>query len=94
MSQVIWKFNLEREVMQTIEMPKGAEILSIGSQETFGGLSQICIWAKVDPSAEKEKRTFAMYVTGHEMIDGKQKFLGRITFQVFEFHLFEWEKSS
>ena len=47
----IWKYQVEN----VIEMPKGAEILTVQVQTPFN----ICIWAKVDPEeTEMEKRKF------------------------------------
>lgn len=67
-----------------VELPKGAEIIS--AQEQHG---KIQIWAIVDPSAETEKRLFALYGTGHEMDDRSQKFIATIQRGEFVWHLFE-----
>lgn len=45
-----------------LELPKGAEILTFQIQ-----YEQPVIWAIVDPDAEKEKRHFNLYGTGHPM---------------------------
>jgi len=83
----IWKYELKLENLEIIEMPKGAEILAVQVQ----GMSP-CIWALVDPSAEKEKRSFEIFGTGFEIPDNvERKFIG--TFQLsphrLVFHLFE-----
>jgi hypothetical protein len=60
MKKVIWKFELEPTDNQEIEMPKGAEILTAQNQVGIP-----CLWALVDPTAEKETRTFEVVGTGH-----------------------------
>lgn len=55
MKKTIWKFTLEVKDIQTLDMPKGAEILTVQFQETHGQL-----WALVDPNAEMEERDFAI----------------------------------
>lgn len=57
--KTIWKFSLQPTVEHTILMPVGAEILSVQTQRNTA-----CIWALVDPTAEKEKRKFIIVGTG------------------------------
>lgn len=70
---------------QEIEMPEGAEILTVQMQKT-----DLCLWAIVDPEAKKVKRKFNVFGTGHE-IDIKGTYIG--TFQMHGgdliFHVFE-----
>jgi len=80
--KTIWKFKLE----SAIEMPLGSQILSAREQG-----DEICIWALVDPLAEKEQREFTVYGTGHDVPDAAMKFLGtahlyggNMVFHVFE----------
>jgi len=86
MEKTIWKFELQNNDFQAIEMPKDAEILSIQPQN-----NKVCIWAKVDPDNEKESRAFQIIGTGNPVSDKPKKYLG--TFQIYEgqlvFHLFE-----
>lgn len=69
-----------------IEMPKGAKLLSVQGQ-----YATVCIWALVDPDAEKVARCFRMYGTGHPMSHPELPYVG--TFQVhggqLVFHLFD-----
>ena len=58
----IFKYTIE-ESEPTIEMPKGAEILSFREQYKNG----LCVWALVDTDKEKEERKFIIYGTGHEI---------------------------
>lgn len=58
----VWKFILQPEI--TVEIPVGTELLSVASQG-----NEICLWAKVNPSAIKERRSFVGFGTGHEIPD-------------------------
>lgn len=82
--KTIWKFTLEPNC--TLEMPIGAEILTVQEQN---GHAQM--WALVDPYAENEEREFAVYGTGHKIPDSPGAYVG--TFQLNEgtlvFHVFE-----
>lgn len=89
MRKTIWKFELETTDNQEIKMPVGAEILTVQVQgET------LCLWALVDPSAEKETRHFEMIGTGHPInyntgvsrvyIGSYQLLGGELVFHVFE----------
>ncbi|HUV52905.1 MAG TPA: hypothetical protein VMW64_07505 [Dehalococcoidia bacterium] len=62
--KAIWKYPLEMIDKQTLELPEGAQILSVANQR-----ETLCIWALVDPSpyARKEKRTIIIKGTGHPM---------------------------
>lgn len=91
--QTIWKFPLEVTDEQIIEMPDKSTILSIQTQ--FGNP---CIWALVNPDADKTKRRFFIFGIGHnvEIEEGLIRHIG--TFQMQEgrlvFHVFEvmdWE---
>lgn len=82
--KTIWKFPLQPEC--TLDMPKGAEVLSVCKQS-----DEICLWALVDPSAEKEQRRFVGFGTGHDVPDRPMKFIGTahlhggsLVFHVFE----------
>lgn len=54
----IWKFILDPHNLK-LEMPVAAEILSVQAQH-----DNICLWAKVDPTAEKIARHFDVFGTG------------------------------
>lgn len=89
MKKVIWKFGLETTDNQEIEMPIGAEILTVQNQVGIP-----CLWALVDPTAIKEKRTFEVFGTGHPIhydmgvsrnyISTYQLHGGSLAFHVFE----------
>ncbi len=86
MSKTIWKFPLKTVDEQVVEMPLGAEILSVQTQ-----FEQPCIWAMVDPANKDVKRVFHIFGTGHHIVEADRRFIG--TYQLksgsFVFHLFE-----
>ena len=69
----------------TLELPEGAEILTVGAQG-----EDICIWVKVDTDKPTVKRSFQTYGTGMEMDSNKNHdfigttFLGSLVFHTFE----------
>lgn len=82
--KTIWKYTLQPEC--TLDMPKDAEVLSVREQG-----EDICLWALVDPNAEKEPRKFVGFGTGHDVPDHPMKFIGTahlhggsLVFHVFE----------
>lgn len=89
MKKTIWKFEIETADLNTVNMPKGAEILTVQNQ-----MGNPCIWALVDPAQETELRAFEVFGTGHEVycdmgIDRKyigtyQLHGGALVFHVFE----------
>ena len=90
MNKTIWKFELETTDNQTLKMPVGAEILTVQTQS-----DKPCLWALVDPNAEKEGRFIEIFGTGHPVgydmgIDRKyigtyQLHGGSLVFHVFEY---------
>ena len=83
----IWKFKLN-PAEQFVHMPRGARVLSAGVQG-----NDICVWAVVDPEAEKCLRAIKVYPTGSFMppadnIDSAvfvgTVFLGWLVFHVFD----------
>ena len=71
MAKEIWKFPVKVKDVQGVEMPEGAEILTVQLQHGQG-----CIWAVVDPGAEKVWRYFTTYGTGHPIINGADTYIG------------------
>ena len=85
----IWRYQFDITDTVEIKMPAGAEIISV---QTKGARSTPCMWAIVEPRANKETRTFKVFGTGHPIPDDLAlKFLD--TFQVehlvLVFHVFE-----
>lgn len=88
MKNQIWKYPFEVQGRFILTMPKGAEILSVQTQNETP-----CIWALVDILAEQVERDFTIIGTGHPVeVLPKMKFIG--TFQLdsgaFAGHLFEY----
>lgn len=88
MTKRIFKYALAIEDLQTVEMPEGADILSVQNQDR-----DVCIWALCDPRAPKEARTFRIFGTGHPVCDNPGRFIG--TVQILNgalmWHVFETE---
>lgn len=85
--KTIWKYELQTTDEQSVEMPFGAEILTV--QEQF---DKPCIWCLVDSDAKKALRQIRIIGTGHPI---EQEFDGKYvgTYQVYSgsgvFHLFD-----
>ena len=89
MKKVIFKYKVTAEKICKIELPKGAEILCVQTQN-----DEPYVWCLIDNKAEKEERYFETFGTGHEIHEDmgiERKYVG--TFQIirlgFVFHLFE-----
>ena len=87
--KVIWKYILEITDSQELIMPKGACVLTVQVQNNTP-----CLWALVNPNAEKESRIFETFGTGHPICcatDMHRNYIG--TYQThgdsLVFHVFE-----
>lgn len=82
----IWKYQVIPERAISIEMPLGAQVLTVQAQR-----DEINVWALVDPEAPRVWRRFRLIGTGHIIQDGALQYIG--TFQLdcgaLVFHLFE-----
>jgi hypothetical protein len=79
----VWKYQLEAEDEQAIEMPVGAEILWFGYQN-----GTCCIWARVNTTSDLENRHFSVRGTG--ALNATGKYRGTAFFpNGLVFHLFE-----
>ena len=83
----IYKYPIQMKDQFTIEMPYGAQVLSVQTQRETP-----CIWALVDSDNWPEKRPFALRGTGHDCSGlNEARFVG--TFQLhggaLVFHLFD-----
>ena len=58
--KTIWKFPLQVTDEQSVMMPAGSQPLTVQIQG-----EQVCLWALVNPDAEKEDRTVQIFGTGH-----------------------------
>ena len=71
--KTIWKFKLEIEKLQKLEMPKKAEIIAVKTQNETPFL-----WAVVDTEAQKETRTFEIVPTGSAIESKKHDYLSSL----------------
>jgi len=84
--KAIWKFPVYTEDYFDVNMPLGAEVLSVQMQN-----GKPMMWARVETEVSYALRRFAVRGTGHEMWGDEGRFIG--TFQLTDiglvFHLFE-----
>ena len=85
MAERIFKYELEVKSEFTLELPRGAKILHAEVQK-----GKPCIWAKVNPKAQPEKRRFTFTATGDDFAFGG-RYVGTFLLQggSFVVHLFE-----
>lgn len=98
MHKVIWKYRLELQDQQFVEMPPNARILCVQIQQSIP-----TIWAMVDSdSREREKRSILIVPTGYEQpaLGGFINYIGTIqtaggslVFHVFEDMIYELRDS-
>ncbi len=84
----IWKFEIGAS-QSTIEVPRGAEILTVQTQN-----ERACVWALVDPANDKEIRNIEVFGTGHDInyeMGANRKYIGTTQFRGGELvlHFFE-----
>jgi hypothetical protein len=85
MSGTIWKWEVPlSSVVFTLEMPVGAEILSVQTQNSGG-----VVWARVDPQAPTARHRFQIAVTGGDCPDGAYVGTYQLAAGAFVAHLFE-----
>ena len=93
--KTIWKFStldgMEFKDKFTIKMPKGAEILTVQTDQKN---NHPTIWALVDTEADTEDRHFEWFGTGHRIhvdMGIERKYVGTYQYQRGEFvgHIFE-----
>lgn len=94
---VIWKYPVSAEASFYLELPEDSEILDVQVQGSHGefssALSDVVVWALVDPETPRVKRTFRVVATGEPFEADGLCYLG--TFQPgrrLVFHLFEYAK--
>jgi hypothetical protein len=83
----IWKYVVNLGAT-TVSMPIGAKVLTVAMQ-----YESLCVWALVDPLADREVRRFMVFGTGHpiEVPDTRLIYVGTIQLQggAFIGHVFE-----
>jgi predicted SnoaL-like aldol condensation-catalyzing enzyme len=80
----IFKYTIPCEMIAMVEMPGGAEILSVQVQDDY-----IQAWAIVDPSKQNEKRYFEVAPTGATVPNATRKFISTVQIGDLVFHVFE-----
>lgn len=82
----IYKYGLKIIDEQALELPVGARILTLKTQNDLP-----FIWATVDPDAKLEKRNFYTYGTGHALPNdmSMMMYLGTYIVPNLVFHVFE-----
>lgn len=82
--KMIWKFPLRIQDEQLVEMPEGAEILSVQMQNDVP-----CAWALVDPIAARDQVKILCRGTGPPVNGATaDRFIGTIQAGPFVFHFF------
>jgi len=87
MDKTIWKFDLKLLDLQPIQMPVGAEILSVQSQ-----CDELKLWAFVNPFNKTTIRYIEIYGTGHRIdYKFKRNFIGTVQMEKhgLVWHVFE-----
>ena len=89
--RTIWKFPIKTTDLQTVEMPGGAEILSVADQ---GG--QLTLWAIVWPKVQAEHRQIEIIGAGNPVPNDNEmnreiqrEFIGTAFQGPFVWHVFE-----
>lgn len=83
----IWKYEINITEYVSIDMPYGAQILTVQKQG-----DKICLWAVVSPQAKTQLRNFMWAGTGQPLPDTfNEKYIGTVQFDdgKWVFHLFE-----
>ncbi len=75
--RTIWKFPLDLTDKQTLNMPQGAQALTVQMQR-----GQPCLWALVDQDAPREGLEVRIHGTGHPISDNLDGFTYMDTFQI------------
>lgn len=96
MNKTVWKYKLSAKPFVELEMPIGAQILSVQSILNIADPDPkelAYLWAMVDPEMRLEKRRFIIIPTGVEMGDDVQghSYVGTIQMQSGDIilHVFE-----
>lgn len=84
--QTVWKYPVPIQAEFAVDMPEGAEVLTVQGQGF-----QYQMWARVDADAVLEERRFHIRGTGHPLTGNEGRYVG--TFQqaggLLVWHLFE-----
>lgn len=89
MDRVIWKYQLATVARQTIDMPRGARILTVQLQA-----NAITLWAMANPDARPARRVIEIHGTGERMRDPGLtapglSYVGTVQQRGFVWHVFD-----
>jgi hypothetical protein len=86
MNTTIWKFELQVIDHQIVNMPAFAEILTVQMQH-----DKVCLWARVNPDADREVRIIEIYGTGHAFasVSRQRRYIATFQMHSGDFHAFE-----
>lgn len=84
--RMIWKFQLKIQASQIVQMPAGAELLSVQDQ-----LGLICLWALVRPDAVQVQRKIGCQGTGHlcDSLSCPSTYIGTVQTPPYVWHFFD-----
>lgn len=85
--KTIWKFRLSITSPQRVQMPEGAEILTVQEQDGIG-----CLWAMVDTEKAVVPRYIEIHGTGnpiHVDMAVERRYIGTFQQPPFVWHVFE-----
>lgn len=94
--KTIWKFPFTIKDMVAFDMPKGAEVLHVEVQKpaNISCSTQPCLWALVDPEAEKERRLFSIF-GGHPIANvERMEHVATFLDGAYVWHVFEEKKET
>lgn len=83
----IYKYELPFLDYATLDLPKGAKVLSAGNQK-----EKLCIWVLLDEEeGETDLRQFRVAGTGHPIVEEGNVFINTVSFAQGNliFHIFE-----
>lgn len=82
----IWKYSLRIDGEQTLDVPEGAEALTVQVQN-----GTPCLWMRIDPAAPMTLRKIITHGTGHPVPETTGRYVG--TYQIdggdLVFHVFD-----
>lgn len=86
----IYKYDLAVRDVQTVAMPRGAQLLHVAVQDREADYDRrIQLWAAVDTSEEVEQRTFFVVGTGHDCPGpDRAEYVGTVLDDTFVWHVF------
>ena len=89
MQHTIFKYAVPFSDNSTIQMARGAEILSAGTQDPGWGIG-VYVWAKVDSrEGVMVPRRFYIHGTGHSILNPRAKFIGTVFDRELVWHVFD-----